>query len=526
MIFAGLIISAVTVFLGVFTKFPQGAGFLPNNLTVMSFLFSNPPVSPPPPPPPKAILFDLNAAILETRQFYTRHPLSAGNVTEGPMPSPLAKPRAPSGSKTALNSTFSFPNFSFPAFPLPLHFFQLCFTVGETVARIAMAVFVLCLPWITARRIHLLDMTVSAQNAAARSLIIDTGFEHKLWQIQPQNPLFDEAVDNKRHQDEKHSLNMGRERERDSWKEQEERLEMEKKRENEGMEMKLNDILKEMKKEREGWAKEREGWNKDKAELAREKKKIEAGRKKLKEKTKEEKKSWEEANDRAQRRIVELEDENETLANEAAEKKKLDIEREAAIKTSEEARAEERKRREEELQTEAKKKTSKLEEEVLNGRKLIEDLQGDKRRDRQLLLELRAQLVRPTHAAPPTHMNPLRFGGSAQPAMEGSVVVSPSAATYAIPSTCPRANVPPILPSNPPPVPSSPILFGKVVNQVVDVPIIPLPPGPIVRLPPPSQLRQMIPAQQLPAPSLVPPNAPKGPKGWMSGPSGGHDRRK
>ena len=301
---------------------------------------------------------------------------------------------------------------------------------------------------------------------------------------------------------------------------------MEKKREKEGMEMKFNGILKGMKKEREGWAKEREGWNKGKAELAREKEKIEAGRKKLEEQTNEEKKSWEEANDRAQGRIVELEDENETLANEVVEKKKLDKEREAAIKTSEEAKAEERKRREEELQTEAKKETSKLEEEVLNGRKLIEDLQGDKRRDRQLLLELRAQLVRPTHATPPTHMNPLRFGGSAQPAMEGSVVVSPSAATYTIPSTCPRANVPPILPSNPPPVPPSPISFGKVVNQVVDVPIIPLPPGPIVRLPPPPQLRQMIPAQQLPAPSLAPPNAPKGPKGWTPGPSGGPDRRK
>ena len=55
-------------------------------------------------------------------------------------------------------------------------------------------------------------MTVSAQNAASTPLIIDTGFEHKLWQIQPQNPLFDEAVDNKRHQDEKNSLNKGRER--------------------------------------------------------------------------------------------------------------------------------------------------------------------------------------------------------------------------------------------------------------------------------------------------------------------------
>ena len=56
------------------------------------------------------------------------------------MPSQLAKPRVPSGSKNppAPNSTFSFPDFSFPAFPLLLHFSQL--TVGETMARIVMAV--------------------------------------------------------------------------------------------------------------------------------------------------------------------------------------------------------------------------------------------------------------------------------------------------------------------------------------------------------------------------------------------------
>ena len=146
MVFTGLIISIVTVFLGFLSKFPQGGGGLPNKLIIMSLFFSNLPLLPPPPRPSKAVLFDLNAAIHETRQFCIRHPLSAGNVTEGPMPSPLAKPRVPSGNKNppAPDSTFWFPDFSFSAFPLLLHFFQPCFTVGETMARIVMAVFVLC----------------------------------------------------------------------------------------------------------------------------------------------------------------------------------------------------------------------------------------------------------------------------------------------------------------------------------------------------------------------------------------------
>ena len=95
---------------------------------------------------------------------------------------------------------------------------------------------------------------------------------------------------------------------------------------------------------------------------------IEAERKKSEEKTNEQKKSWEEADDRAQGRIVAPEDENTRLTNEAAEREKLDHEREAARKASEAAKAGEQKRWEEEAQAEAKNATSKLEGEILNGR--------------------------------------------------------------------------------------------------------------------------------------------------------------
>lgn len=319
------------------------------------------------------------------------------------------------------------------------------------MARIAMVLFVLGSPWLAARQIHLLSMNVSVRKAAGTSLSVGTGFEHKLWQIQPHSPLFsdlkiallerdealvelmwikekaieeakkalerdreteedlkrlreerddvlvqlakgkmnleklqkemkDEAeglkretteqakdweekekdweknrvVDNKRHQDEKDGLNMGRVRERDSWKKQVERLETEKKRKKEEIETQLKNMMEGTKKEREGWAKEREGWHKEKAEQAREKEKAEAERKKLEEQIKEEKKSWEEASDRARGRIVQLEDENKILTNEAVEKEKLNKERESARNASDEAIVEDQKLRKEELQTEVR----------------------------------------------------------------------------------------------------------------------------------------------------------------------------
>ena len=212
---------------------------------------------------------------------------------------------------------------------------------------------------------------------------------------------------------------------------------------------------------------------------------IEAERKKSEEKTNEQKKSWEEADDRAQGRIVAPEDENTRLTNEAAEREKLDHEREAARKASEAAKAGEQKRWEEEAQAEAKNATSKLEGEILNGRKLIEGLQSDKRRDRQLLLELRAQLVRPTHAVPLSHMNPHRFGGSAQAAYGAPFVTTSPAAPFTSSLASPEGTLLPILPTNPPQATHQTTPPKAAFNQDIDLLFGPPPPRPIIRLPPP-----------------------------------------
>ena len=276
---------------------------------------------------------------------------------------------------------------------------------------------------------------------------------------------------------------------------------------------KLKNILEGTKKGRERWAKEREGWKKDKEDEVKERETIDVERRKLEEKTKEDKESWEETYDRAQRRIVELEDENARLSNEAAEKEKLETKREAARKALEESRAEEQKRLEEDVQAKANRATSKLEEEVLNGRKLIEDLQSDKRRDRQLLLELRAQLVRPTHAVPPCHMNPLRFGGSAQAIYGAPIIATSPVAPSTNSLVSPKGTLPTILPSDPPQATHTTLPSPDSVNQDVDWP-------PIVRLPPPPPPRGQLIPTQIPAGISPPPNAPKGPKGWKPSPSG------
>lgn len=250
--------------------------------------------------------------------------------------------------------------------------------------------------------------------------------------------------DERRHQEEKDSLRMGRERESDSWRREVENLEAEKQREKEDMGRRLKIVSEGMKKERERWAKETEGWKKEKEDDDKERQAVEAEKRMTEGKANEEKKSWEKANDRAQRRIVELEDENTRLANEAADKEKLENDRQAAINASEEVSAEQQRLWEEALQLGVAKATLKLEEEVLNGRKLIKDLQTDKRRDRQLLLELRAQLVRPTHAVTPIHINPLRFGYGPP------IVATSPAAPFAYFPARPIGALPTILPPPPP----------------------------------------------------------------------------
>ena len=193
MLFAGALISAVAILLGVFTKLPQGGGGLINNLMVVSCFYSTPPLLPTP-PPPRAILLDLDASVFDIRQYYIRNLQSTGNITQGPMPSPLTEPLAVPGTKTppVQKSTFSLLGFSSPAFWPPLRFRQLFLSIGATLIRIAMAFFALSLPWLAARQLYLLEMRVFARKVAGTPLIIATGFEQGFSQIQPHNPLFDD----------------------------------------------------------------------------------------------------------------------------------------------------------------------------------------------------------------------------------------------------------------------------------------------------------------------------------------------
>ena len=208
----------------------------------------------------------------------------------------------------------------------------------------------------------------------------------------------------------------------------------------------------------------------------------------LEEKREKEKRSSEEAAKRAQKRIAKLEEHNKMLKDEIAKMQAKSKEAEAAMK----AAGEEKERSKEEVQKEAKKMVAKLEGEVVNGRKLIEDLQADKRRDRQLLLELRAQLLRQTHAAPPSHINPLRFGGSAQLFMgPPTIAAGPSAFPYTTPPIAvPIVNLP------------SPSSYPPRATQVSS-------PRPTVCLPCGPQPTRA----QLLVPTSPPFNAPKGPKG-------------
>ena len=233
-----------------------------------------------------------------------------------------------------------------------------------------------------------------------------------------------------------------------------------------------------MKEERERWEKEKETWREEREVEAAEKKEMASRKAVLDEKRDEEKKSWDETNDRAQRRIADLEEENRKLKDEAAERQRKDAENEAARKADEAEKEEGQKRSMEEAQKEGRKTVAKLETEVLNGRKLIGDLQGDKRRDRQMLLELRAQLVRPSHAAPPSHINPLRFGGSASRFMGPPTIADPSPSPYFGPPAFPISELQTPLTSQKPIVRLPSSAFAPPAVET-----LPTFPKPIVRLP-------------------------------------------
>ena len=607
MLFVGIVFSAVTMFLGIITKLPQGGGGLANNLMVLTLFLQAPPISPP--PAPKRTPLDLETAFFENQIFYMQNPVVAGNGTKVHIGQPRENLSSFAGSSnaTADNGPFAFPTFASPAFSLPPQLTQFWGSIATAFARIAMVFSALCLPWLVAKYMHLLGKVEASTS-------ISVGFGGLMAQIEPRNPLLENlrliilerdqalaelrslstkareadkkavekdskmeetlrelraerdnalaelenekkkgkkleeenkrevdglkeetesqlkawqenkkkwedvmAEDRKRHVEAINILKMDREREEESWKGEVEGLELEKKGIEEAFEAKLKNILERMKKEREAWEKENEGWKEEKEVGIAVKEKMAREKEDLEEKMEKEKKASEEATKRAQMRIVELEEHNKVLKDEMAKRHEAKgKEVEAAVKAAVGEEKERSTKEEAQLQQETNQIVAKLEGEVLNGRKLIGDLQADKRRDRQLLLELRAQLVRQTHAAPPTpnYINPLRFGGggiiSAQPFVGQSANLIAAGPSSAFPTTTPR-------PPNPPTAIPTPIV--KLPSSSSSQPplrAIQLSsprPTPTVCLPPPPGPRPQPTRAQPPAPTSPPFNAPKGPKG-------------
>lgn len=563
MLVAGIIFSAVAMFLGLITKLPQGGGGLTNNLIALTFFL------PAPPPPHMSlqlrILFDLETAIAENHLYYLSNPVVTRNGTYGPLPRPVRKISSSSTDNTTFNANFTFPTVDSSAFSIPRELIQFWASIGRAI----MVLMALCLPWLVIKKMHILRKTEPALQTA--SWPTETGFGALVAQIEPLNPLFedlkiiiserDEAsanlwsiskkareaekkatekdarqeeaiealcaernnalkeLDNEKEKvtkaeedhkqkvkawaekvarlekekkeelyelqeeasgrtkiwterekkwekeraDEKQRYNetvdglkMSQESETGHWRKQVEDLEKVKNEAKQAFGAQIKKMDERMEKERAGWGKEKEEW---------EEKRIE------------EETSWAKANDGAQKRIADLEAENLSLKDSEGRRQKQAAEFEAAMKTANAEKEQGQKQAEEE----AKNSIAKLEKEVLDGRKLIEDLQADKRRDRQLLLELRAQLVRQTHFAPPHHMNPLRFGGAAlppfmeQPRIPGPSTFSPRTGNPVLPignhpsgftphtatslpspltSSRPTVRLPPQPPSNPAPLPA------------------------------------------------------------------------
>ncbi len=236
----------------------------------------------------------------------------------------------------------------------------------------------------------------------------------KIWTEKERNWEHERAKEKQRHNEVINSLKMNQERDTESWRIQVEDLKKVQKGEKQALSAQLKKFVEKMEEEREGWRREKE---------------------KFEEKRIEEENSWANANECAQRRIADLEAENRSLKYSETRRQKQTAEAEAAMKAVEAEKEQGQKRAEDE----AKESIAKLKKEVLNGQTLIDDLLADKRKDRQLLLELRAQLVRPTHFAPPHHMNPSRFGGTAfslfreRPIIPGNSASSPTTGNPTLP---------------------------------------------------------------------------------------------
>ena len=330
----------------------------------------------------------------------------------------------------------------------------------------------------------------------------------KVWEKKERRWEEKRVKERKTNVEDKKRLKTSRERERESWKGQVERLKTTNGEEKEKLELKIEKILKEKEQEKEGWEKEKEAElrKQEKLEMEREKemKSLEAqslARSDVREIM----------NILTQQRIAKLEGENAKLRNAAMERGKVEKEQKAARAILEGERELEKKRWEQET-AEAKKLLSKMEGDLLSGRKLIEDLQTEKRIDKQLLLELHGQLTWPYPPCAPNASQP-SFYGTAYSVLAAINITPYSAPSNGFPQS-PKGTLPSSSPGNPPTTLPSIVSSSDPAHPEVEFasPIVRLQPTdpesqPIVRLLLPPPPRQENPSQ-LPRHSAPPANAP------------------
>ncbi|MCJ1349039.1 hypothetical protein MMC31_007274 [Peltigera leucophlebia] len=150
-----------------------------------------------------------------------------------------------------------------------------------------------------------------------------------------------------------------------------------------------------------------------------------------------EKYSWEKKNPLVQERIVSLEEENNKVRNAATEREKMEKQQKAAKVISKGKRQQEKNGGDEQI-AEAKKLASKLKEDLLGGRKLIEGLQTDNFCwSYELSLRGQRTMLLP---GPLTHFSPLRFGESIYAVAANYPL--PSAPSRISPLTSPEVTLP------------------------------------------------------------------------------------
>lgn len=171
MLVAGLVVSAVDVLLGIFTKLPHGGGGLVNNLMAMSFVpcIAPPHLHPPPPSPLNAVFYDIDAAIFDPRKAYMHQHGPSCKLIESPMPQSQCHTKFGIASDPPINATFSTPILSLPSLS------PLLLMIGRAIANIFVIFVALSLPWLACTQLPLLAKIQKATDDPLATAMVSGG---------------------------------------------------------------------------------------------------------------------------------------------------------------------------------------------------------------------------------------------------------------------------------------------------------------------------------------------------------------